>query len=140
MKTLASVPAPFSSPVIMMISYLTGTRLRALLAKLSTVFVHSKVRNSSLFGERGIRALQRKMYLGRERRKWEVFSLHTNKPMSASRNQMTPKGVVTVLLLVSKLLFSHNYLLDMPVSLSFHFLPIFGRVAQADSSNITHIL
>lgn len=63
MKTLASVPAPFSSPVMTMISYLTGTRLRALLAKLSMDFVHSNVRNSSLFGDKGIRALQLKMYL-----------------------------------------------------------------------------
>ncbi|TNN59105.1 hypothetical protein EYF80_030639 [Liparis tanakae] len=41
MKTLASVPAPFTSPVMTMISYLTGTRPRTLLAKLSTVLKHS---------------------------------------------------------------------------------------------------
>lgn len=34
-----------------------------MLAKLSMAFVHSKVEKSSLFGERGMRALQLKMYL-----------------------------------------------------------------------------
>lgn len=70
-KTLASVPAPFSSPVITMSSYVTGTSLRALLAKLSMNFVHSKVWKSSRLDERGIIVLQKKMYLNyRDSKRW----------------------------------------------------------------------
>lgn len=63
MKTLASVPAPFSSPVITMASYFTGTRLWALLVKLSMNLLHSNVWNSSRFEERGMAASHRKIYL-----------------------------------------------------------------------------
>lgn len=41
---------------------------------------------------------------------------------------------------VSQLLFSDNNLLDVPVRLSLHFLPIFGCVAQADTSDVAQVL
>lgn len=48
--------------------------------------------------------------------------------------------VEAVFVLVSKLFFCYNNLFYMPVSLPFHFLPIFGCVAQTDGSNIANIL
>lgn len=43
-------------------------------------------------------------------------------------------------LLVSQLSFSDDNLLYMPVSLPLHLLSILGRMAQADTSNVTQVL